>query len=161
MGTKPVAEHAWLQQLVGEWTVESVMHMGPDSEPVTGRGRETVTSLGGLWAHTHGTGTMPNGEEMQYFSALGYDVTFHEYRGCWFADVSSHLWRQVGTLSADGKVMTLDCEGPHMEKDRATALYRDVITIVDHDHRTLESFGQDEETGEWVRFMKADIRRVR
>ena len=33
MGTKPVQEHQWLLNLVGNWTTESEMMMGPD-EPM-------------------------------------------------------------------------------------------------------------------------------
>lgn len=55
--------------------------------------------------------------------------------------------------------MTLNCTGPHMEKDGETANYRDVIEIIDENHRTLTSFGEDE-NGEWQQFMKAQYTRV-
>ncbi len=158
MGTKPVAEHAWLQKLVGDWRVETEMTM-PDGTSAAAQGTESVRSLGGLWAFGEGKGSMPDGSTMDYKSALGYDVSFKGYRGCWFASVSSHLWKQVGTLSADGRTMTLNCEGPHMEKDGETANYRDVIEIVDENYRTLTSYGQDE-NGEWQVFMKAKYSRV-
>ncbi len=102
---------------------------------------------------------MPDGTAMNYCTTLGYDVSFKEYRGCWFASVSSHLWKYVGELSADGKVMTLRCVGPNMTKDGETANYRDVIEILDADHRTLTSYGQDED-GAWHEFMKAHYARV-
>lgn len=159
MGTKPVAEHAWLQKLVGTWRVESVMNMGPGTPEMTSEGTETVRDLGGLWAFAEGQGAMPNGEKMEYFSSLGYDVSFKEYRGCWFASVSSHLWKYTGELSADGKKMTLNCTGPHMEKDGETANYRDVIEIIDDNHRTLTSFGEDE-NGNWNQFMRASYSRI-
>ena len=159
MGTKPVAEHKWLEQLVGEWTVESEMTMGPDQPAVTGNGREKTVSLGGLWAYGEGETTMPNGATMRYYTALGFDVSFKEYRGCWFADASSHLWKYVGQMSEDGKKLTLNCEGPHMQKDGETANYRDVIEILDENHRTLTSFGQDDE-GNWQQFMHAKYTRV-
>lgn len=160
-GTKPVPEHAWLQKLVGEWRIETEMTMGsdPDQPVQKSEGTESVKSVGGLWAFVEGKGTMPGGAEMLYYTALGYDVSFKEYRGCWFASPSSHLWKQVGTLSVDGKVMTLDCVGPSMTKDGETANYRDVIEILDTDHRTLTSLGQDE-NGEWQAFMNAHYTRV-
>lgn len=158
MGTKPIKEHEWLQKLVGEWRTESEMMM-PDGSKATGTGRETVRSLGGLWAFGEGTGSMPDGGSMEYKSALGYDVSFKEYRGCWIGSVSSHLWKYTGTLSADGKKMTLDCEGPDMMVDGKTALYRDVIEFQDDNHRTLTSHGQDE-NGNWVVFMTARYTRV-
>src|SRR5439155_8890641 len=94
MGTKPVREHEWLQQLIGEWRVENEMTMAPDQPKMRSEGRETVTDLGGLWAVAEGEAKMPNGASMSYYAALGYDVSFKKYRGCWFASVSSHLWVQ-------------------------------------------------------------------
>lgn len=159
MGTKPVPEHEWLQKLVGEWTVTSEMNMGPDQPKMTSQGKETVVSLGGLWAKGEGTATGPDGSSMQIFYALGYDVSFKEYRGCWLMSMSSHLWKQTGTLSDDGKTMTLDCVGPHMSKDGETANYRDVIELIDENHRTMTSYGQDD-NGEWQEFMKATYTRA-
>lgn len=162
MGTKPVKEHEWLQKLVGEWKTESEMSMGmgPDAPTATATGTETVRSVGGLWAFGDGKATMPDGSPMEYHSALGYDVSFKEYRGCWFASMSSHLWKQTGTLSADGKKMTLDCVGPNMVEDGKTANYRDVLEIIDNDHRTMTSFGEDEKGG-WQQFMKVTYTRVK
>ena len=102
---------------------------------------------------------MPNGGGMEYKFALGYDVSFKEYRGFWLADMSSHLWRQIGELSGDGKTMTLNCEGPHMEKDGETANYRDVHELIDADNRTMTSYGQDD-AGQWHQFMKVTFKRA-
>ena len=147
--TKPIAEHAWLQHLVGSWKITTEMKMGPDLPILTGHGIEEVESLNGLWAYVKGEGAMPDGGKMRYFMTRGYDVTFKEYRGAWFADVSSHLWNYFGKLSADGKVMILTCEGPDMEKEGETAMYRDVHEIIDGNTRTMTSMFQLPE-GEWV-----------
>lgn len=152
MVTKPTAEHAWLQKLVGTWKTRSEMTM-PDGNSATSEGTETVTSLGGLWAFGEGKCPGPDGGPMEYKSGLGYDVSFKEYRGFWIASVSSHIWKYTGELSADGRKMTLNCVGPSMSKDGETANYRDVIEFQDDDHRTLTSYGQDE-NGEWQQFMK-------
>ena len=158
MGTKPTEQHRWLEKLVGEWKTETEMTM-PDGTKQTAAGSETVQSFGGLWAFGEGKSNMgPNGD-MEYKVALGYDVSFNEYRGCWFATMSSHLWKYVGTLSADGKTMTLDCVGPSMMKDGETANYRDIVEIIDANHRTLTSMGEDE-NGQWQEFMKSRYTRV-
>ncbi|MDI9639432.1 DUF1579 domain-containing protein [Kamptonema cortianum] len=159
MRTKPTPQHDWLNHFLGEWVTEGEMMMGPDQPKMKASGREKVVSMGGLWAFTEGTSTMPDGSDMHYKATLGYDVSFNEYRGCWFADVSSHLWKQTGTLSADGKTMTLDCVGPHMEKDGETANYRDIHHIVDENTRTMTSCGQDDE-GNWTEFMWVTLKRV-
>jgi hypothetical protein len=159
MGTSPVAEHQWLQKLVGQWRVENEMTM-PDGSKQTGTGTENVESLGGLWSFGKGQGTMPDGSPMTYYVALGYDVSFKQYRGCMIMSVSSHLWKYTGELSEDGRKMTLNCIGPSMTKDGETANYRDIIEIVDEDHRTLTSMGEDD-NGQWQQWMRASYTRVK
>ena len=159
MATKPVKEHAWLQNLVGNWTTETEMIMGPDKPPAKSTGRETVTDIGGLWAFGEGEGKMPDGSTWMYKVTLGYDVSFSEYRGAWFASMSSHLWKYVGSLSEDGKTMTLNCEGPSMTKDGETALYRDVIELIDTNRRRMKSYFQDD-NGEWQQMMTVNYTRA-
>lgn len=157
--TKPEPEHEWLNQLVGDWKVETVMSMGPGTPEMTGTGSEKVEMMGPMWATGYGTATMPNGDLMHYRTALGYDVSFKQYRGCWYASASSHLWKYEGEMSADGKTLTLHCVGPNMMVDGETANYRDVIEIQDDNHRTLTSYGQDAD-GNWQSFMKSSYTRV-
>ncbi len=159
MATKPVREHEWLQKLVGEWRTETEMTMGPGGEKKTSKGTENVISLGGLWAAGEGQGDMPDGTTMEYRFAIGYDVSFKEYRGCWFASMSSHLWKQVGELSEDGKVMTLNCDGPDMVNEGKTAKYRDVIEIPDENTRIQTSYFTGE-NGEFQEMMKCTYTRV-
>lgn len=161
MGTKPIAEHEWLNNLVGTWTTKTTMAM-PDGSEMHGKGRETQTLLGGLWVLGEGSGQWGEGKdagEMEYRTGLGYDVSFKGYRGFWLADMSSHLWKYEGEMSADQKVLTLNCEGPDMVVDGKTANYRDVVTIIDRDHRKMESFGQQED-GSWAKFMTVEYTRA-
>src|SRR5688500_2777079 len=158
MGTKPVKEHEWLNKLVGKWNTEAEMSM-PDGQTMNSTGTEDVVNLGGLWAFTEGEGDMPDGTKMQYKAGVGYDVSFKEYRGFWIMSMSSHLWKYTGTLSDDGKKLTLDCVGPHMEKDGETANYRDVHELIDENNRTMTSFGQDD-SGSWNQFMKVTFKRA-
>ncbi len=153
MATRPVKEHEWLKKLLGTWRSEAEFKMGPDGPVQKSTGKETVRSLGGLWALSEGTGSMPDGNEFEMIFALGYDVNVNAYKGCWFASMSSHLWKYDGELSADGKTMTLNCVGPNMEKEGETANYRDIIEFIDDNHRTLTSTGQQPD-GSWQEFMK-------
>jgi hypothetical protein len=159
MGTKPIREHEWLRHLIGEWRVENEMTMAPGQPKVKSEGRETVKDLGGLWAVAEGESKMPGGGSMTYYATLGYDVSFKKYRGCWFASVSSHLWVQEGQLSADGKVLTLNCVGPNMTKDGETANYRFDFEIIDNNNRTMTEYGQDD-SGGWQEFIKSHYTRV-
>ncbi len=162
MMTKPLKEHEWLKNLIGEWRIQSEMQMEPGGPTMKSTGTASVKSLGGLWAFSTNKDIMPDGSEIESYFALGYDVSFKEYRGCLVMAASSHLWKYTGTLSADSKTMTLDCEGPNMSNDTKegeTALYRDVIELIDKNHRTHTSSGQDEK-GEWQVFAKSDYYRV-
>ena len=159
MGTKPVGEHEWLQNLIGDWRYESEFVMEPGGPKQKTEGTESVKSVGGLWAFSEGEDTMPDGTPTTVYRTIGYDVSFKEYRGCLFMSASSHLWKYVGTLSEDAKTMTLDCDGPSMVEDGKTVPYRDVIELIDGDHRTVTSYGQDEK-GEWQEFMKASYTRA-
>ena len=159
MATKPIAEHEWLNNLVGEWKTRSEMMMGPDQPPQISEGRETVTSLGGLWAFGEGTAEMPEGGGMVYKTGIGYDVSFKEYRGFWIASASSHLWKYTGEMSEDKKTLTLSCEGPSFEVDGETANYRDVHELIDANNRTMTSYGEQPD-GSWMQFMKCHYTRV-
>ncbi len=159
MATKPLPEHEWLKNLVGEWKVSSEMMM-PDGSTTTGEGEETVELLGGLWAFAQGSAPMPDGTPMVWKSGIGYDVSFKEYRGFWLASASSHLWKYTGEMSEDQKKLTLSCVGPNMMKDGETANYRDVVELIDENTRTLTSFGEGED-GSWTQFMKATYTRVK
>jgi hypothetical protein len=142
MATKPINEHEWLQNLVGEWKIESEMSMEPGGPKMKTGGTASVKNLDGLWAFAENKETMPDGQAVTSYFALGYDVTFKEYRGCVVMSASSHLWNYTGKLSEDGKTMTLDCEGPDMVKDEGTALYRDTIELIDENHRVHTSYAQ-------------------
>ncbi|MBX3096312.1 MAG: DUF1579 domain-containing protein [Fimbriimonadaceae bacterium] len=157
--TKPVEEHKWLQQFVGNWNVVTEMWMDPSEPPMTGQGTESVTSLGGLWTVAEVKGAMPDGTPTRGFTVFGYDVSFNEYRGCFYGDMSSHLWKYTCTLSDDKKSLICDCVGPDMVNEGQTANYRDVYTFEDANKRTLTSYGEDA-NGEWQMFMKSTYTRT-
>lgn len=157
-GTQPLPQHEWLKNLVGDWRVESVVTMGPDQPPLTLLGTERCTMLGPLWVICEGEGETPGGPH-HYRMGLGYDVSFKEYRGFFITSMSSHHWRYVGELSADGRTMTLTCEGPDMEVDGKTAWYRDVHFLVGEGVREMRSCFQDGE-GSWVEFQSCRITRI-
>jgi hypothetical protein len=145
----PQKEHAWLQQLVGEWTVESKMTM-PGME-MTATGTETVRSLGGFWTIAEGKATV-NDMTMESHMMLGYDVAGKRYVGTWAGSMSDYLWHYTGSVDKTGKVLTLDTEGPCPLKGGAMTKMREVITITDADHHTFVSEMQ-EDNGSWTRMM--------
>ena len=158
MKAEPQQEHQWLQKLVGEWTSEMEMPMGPDKPDEKCIGTESVRSIGGLWTMGEGRGEMPGGGQAITIMTLGYDPTKKRYVGTFIGSMMTYMWLYDGTLDATGKVLTLDTEGPHFGTEGKMAKYKDVIEFVSDDHRTLTSHMQGDD-GTWSKFMTAHYRR--
>lgn len=158
MMAEPAREHRWLQQLVGEWSVEGECMMGPDQPPMKSTGQCVTRSLGDLWILNEGCGEMPGGGQMQSIITLGYDPAKQKFVGTFIASMMTHLWLYEGSLDASGKVLTLDAEGPSMMGDGGMANYQDIVTIENDNHWILSSQMQGPD-GQWMKFMSADYRR--
>ena len=155
---EPQAEHRWLQNLIGEWTLDGEALMEPDQPPATFTGTERVRSLGDLWFLAEGQGEMPGGGTATTLMTLGYDPQKGRYVGTFIGSMMTHLWVYDGTLDADGRVLTLHAEGPDMSGGGKLTQYKDVIEVKDNDHRVLTSqmLGAD---GTWQQVMTGHYRR--
>lgn len=103
---------------------------------------------------------MPGGGgDARMLMTLGYDPDQQAFVGTWVGSMMTHLWVYRGALDADQKVLTLETEGPSFKNDGATVRYRDVITLVSANERTLTSFGQQPD-GSWKQFMQAKYTRT-
>lgn len=158
MLANPQTEHERLHQLVGEWTYESEVLMGPEKPPESYTGTESVRSIGGLWVVAEGQGEMPGCGETTTLMTLGYDPQKQRYVGTWAGSMMTHLWSYEGEMDASNQVLTLSAEGPSMADDGTMAQYRDVIEFKNADHRIMTShlLGDD---GQWHQFMTAHYRR--
>lgn len=150
-------EHHWLERFVGEWSYEVEAVMAPGQPPAKFRGSESVRSLGDLWILAEGRGEMPGGGIARSQLTLGFDPQRQRYVGTWIGSMMTHLWIYSGTLDAEGRVLTLDTEGPDMSTGKMVK-YQDVYEFVGDDHRVLSSQLQGVD-GTWYRFMTADYRR--
>ncbi len=152
-------EHRWLQRLVGEWTSEAECVMGPDQPVATMRGRETVTALGDVWVTGHGEGEMPGGGTGRTLITLGYDPAKGRFVGSFVGSMMTMMWLYDGALDAEGRVLTLDSQGPDFGTPGRVALYQDIIEVNAPDRRTMTSRMQDAD-GAWHHVMTARYRRV-
>jgi len=155
---EPHAEHLWLHQLIGEWSIESECIMGPDQPPMKTTGRETVRTLGKFWTIGEGVGDSPDGGSWDSIMTLGYAPETKRFVGSYIASAMTHLWPYNGSLDASGKILTLDSEGPSFGGGDAIAKYQDIIEIVTPDHRTLTARVQSAD-GSWLQFMTSHYRR--
>ena len=156
---EPQKEHAWLQQLVGEWTYEHEARMGPDQPPMKATGTESVRSVGGLWTIGESQGAMPDGEPATMIITLGFDPQKGRFVGTFIGSMMTNLWVYDGGLNAAERVLTLEADGPSFTDPTATAKYRDSIEIVSQDHHILRSAVLGD-NGEWHEFMTAHYRRT-
>ncbi|WP_035693231.1 DUF1579 domain-containing protein [Azospirillum halopraeferens] len=161
MGTiasEPQEQHRWLERLTGEWIVTG--DAPPDAPPGAPppEWTETVRSLHGLWIVGVSRGDMPGCGPVEMQITLGYDPRRERFVGTWIGSMMTHLWVYEGTLDPDGRVLTLESEGPHFDDPGRTGRYRDVITVEDDDHRTMT--GQRlTDAGAWETFVTFRFRR--
>ena len=148
MMSNPGPEHAWLQQLVGEWTYEMV------GEPF--KGADVVRSIGPVWIQSESTGVGMDGTPTTALLTLGFDPRKQRYVGTWTGSMMDFLWVYEGTRSGD--VLTLDTVGPNFDVEGTMANYREVITLKTPDEREFESFIQKAD-GSWNPLMKMVSRR--
>lgn len=152
----PQREHAWLKQLVGEWTFTSRMPGGPDQPPATYHGSETMRMIGDLWAVGEGSGEMPGGCTGTMLITLGFDPKSGRYVGTWVGSMMNRLWIYDGEVVGD--TLNLYAEGPSFSDPTKSARYRDAIQILDADRRVFTGAVQGED-GTWNEFMRAEYRR--
>lgn len=154
------AEHLWLEKFLGEWESEGEADMGPEQGPEETSGEENIRSLGGLWIVGEGRGSMPDGGEAEYVMILGFDPADARFIGTWTSSMMTHQWVYEGDLDDDSDELTLYAEGPDMSGAGGMAIYKDVHTFTDDDHRVLRSYMQ-EKGGDWKQFVEVRYRRRR
>ncbi len=115
--------------------------------------------LGDIWTVSEGVGETEATGPTATMMAVGYDPARSRFVGTWLGSMMTHLWVYEGSLDDSGKVLTLNSEGPDFHREGKMAPYRDIIEIIDADHRLLRSATPDE-SGQWQVFMTADYRRV-
>jgi hypothetical protein len=156
---QPTAQHQWLQQLVGEWTMDSEMTM-PDGSKSSSTGTEKVIPLGKLWIIAKMRSGMGDGNQMDGRMQVGYNGGKGTFEGSFIADMMDFQW-VYSSGELEGDTLTLRCVGPNMApgaEPGSTSNYRDVIEVTDKDHRTLRSFA--ETANGWMQFMEARYTRV-
>lgn len=153
---KPTEQHAWLKHLVGEWEAKSEMYPPGTEEKITGTGTEIVRDMGGFWVVADGTG---ESMAMQYQShmVIGYDAKEKKYIGTWCDSMSDYLWKYEGSVDESGKILTLNTEGPCPMRGGKMTDFREIITIVDADHKTFTS--EMKLDGEWQQIVKVNYTR--
>lgn len=152
-------QHAWLRQLVGEWTFSCKATMADGAPPFEMSGTESVRTIGDLWVVAEGHAET-GGDTLHSVMSLGYDPKTQAFVGTWFDSSQTHLWSYKGALDAGKTKLTLDTEGPSFDDPSKMSRYRDAIELKDKDHKVLTSSVQNAD-GSWMTFMRAEFVRAK
>jgi hypothetical protein len=147
----PQKEHAWLQQLVGEWDSAAEM-TEPGKPPAKCKGTESVRALGGFWIQSENKMNVSPEMTVTGILTLGYDPQKKKYVGTWVDSMTSTLWTYEGTVDEAGKRLTLDTEGAMPTNPTKRHKFKEVIELKGKDEKVFTSsvLGDD---GKWTTFM--------
>jgi Protein of unknown function (DUF1579) len=140
-------EHAFLERMVGKWTV-TASDMTSDKP-----WEETVRSLQGIWFVAEGSGEMSDGKQATTILTLGYDPAKGKYVGSWIGSMMDYMWTYEGEVEPSGNVLSLYTKGPAFDGD-GLADYREQIAFLDDITRTFTSSAREPD-GSWKQFMEA------
>jgi hypothetical protein len=154
---KPTQEHAWLQQLSGEWTAETEAVMEPGKPAVKSTGTESIKSLGEFWSIAEIKGQMM-AQPFTGNMVLGYNADNKKYVATWVDSMTSKMWNYEGSIDPSGKVLTLETEGVCPMHPGKTTKFKETLEIKDKDHKVYSSsmLGED---GKWVTMMTSHAHR--
>lgn len=153
---KPLKEHEWLHQLVGEWESEGECVMDPSQPSIKVKGTESGRKVGGFWVVLENKGDFM-GSPFTGLLTLGYDADKKKYVGTWVDSMSHYLWQYVGTVDASGKKLTLESEGPCPQEPGKLSKFREVLEIKGRDEKVFTS--TIEKDGKWMTIMTMKYRR--
>jgi uncharacterized protein DUF1579 len=154
---KPQKEHAWLEQLAGEWDSENQIFMEPGQAPMTAKGEETARMIGGFWMMSENKGDM-QGTPYSGILTVGYDAAKKKYVGTWIDSMQGYLWKYKGSVDDAGKTLTLETKGPCPKKGGAISNFKEVLEVKDKDHKVFTSY-MEEDDGSWTKLVQIDYHR--
>jgi hypothetical protein len=154
---KPTKEHELLKQFAGDWKLTAEAEAAPGQEPIKAEGTESATMLGEFWLIGKSDSKMA-GMSNSSVLTIGYDPKEEQYIGTFYCTADSTLWKYAGEMDESGKKLTLKTEGPSMFDPMKTAKYREVLELVDPDHKTFTSFIEGPD-GKWMKMVEMKYER--
>lgn len=133
------------ENLVGEWTYENKMWMGP--EPEISKGTCTTKSFyGGRYLHAANKGTMqmpgPDGKptevEFEGTAVTGYDNIQKKFVGTWVDNMGTGILLVEGSYNPTTKSFTYTGEMPDCMNNGKLTKFREVVRLISKDKHVLE-----------------------
>jgi hypothetical protein len=135
----PGAPHKALEMTVGSWDVKTKMWMAPGAPPQETAGTsENKMILGGRYLEQRYEGTMM-GQPFSGIGVTGFDNYRKKFVSTWVDSMGTGIMSMAGTADKTGKVITSwgSMDDP---AEKRTMKAKTVVTIVDADHHTYESW---------------------
>lgn len=154
---KPQKEHAWLEQLAGEWESQTEIFMEEEKPPITSEGEETARMIGGFWLVAENKGNFMD-TPFTGILTLGYDPEKKSYIGTWIDSVNNYMWTYNGTVDEDAETLTLHTKGPCPQKGGKIMNFKEVIELKGKDNKVFTSSMQQDD-GTWKKIVTVNYHR--
>ena len=145
---KATEEHGWLQQFIGEWESEAECFCDPDGPPMINKGTEKIRALGDFWIVSEIKSDADSSFPFASLMMIGYDQEKGKYVGTWADTMSGFMFKYEGSVSDDGKKLTLETEGFCPMNPGVLTKFREELELKSPDHKFFTSSIQGED-GEW------------
>jgi hypothetical protein len=149
---------AFLQQLVGEWSVTSYAVMDPNEDPYRFEGEEHTRMLGRQWLVSEYKSEV-EGQTLHSILTIGYDPAKEKFVATYANAMQTMLWTYEGALDDEASTLTLKTEGPFMGDPNQKADFRVVIDHKDADQWTMSSQIHMPDQDEWFEFLRFEFER--
>lgn len=141
-------EHQKLAKMSGTWAVEASFIMDPSAPAMESSGTmKTKTVLNGRYVQGHFSLPDFMGMPFEGIAITGYDTVDKQYVSTWIDSVSTGIFMTTGTMSDDGKVLTM--KGTGVEPDGSKTEMK-MVTTFHGDDKLVDEFYKQQE-GEWTR----------
>jgi hypothetical protein len=135
---EPGERHQMLAKLSGSWTTRTKGWMEAGQAPIESTGTfEQKMILGQRYLQQEYTSEMM-GSPFNGINVLGYDNYTKKYVSTWIDSMSTGIYFFEGTASADGKIITQECN--YVDPVKGPSLWRSVTRIVDDNTMEYEMY---------------------
>ncbi|HSU29531.1 MAG TPA: DUF1579 domain-containing protein [Chitinophagaceae bacterium] len=144
--------HKMLAKCAGTWDGDVTMWMAAGAPPSTSKTTSVTTPVfGGLYQESKHSGNMM-GMPFEGMSIMGYDNMKKEYFSTWIDNMGTGIYVFTGQWDDASKKLTMTGTMKCMNGQDGTM--REVFTMTDDDHQTLEMYGPDPQTGKEYKNME-------
>ncbi len=156
----PGAPHKMMETAVGTWNVNSTLWVYPGAEPMTSTGALVNEMLyGGRYLQGKvSTNADKLGTSFQGTFITAFDNSTQTYQNVWIDNGSTGIHSTSGTMSADGKTLTLTGTSTDLMTGKPVNI-REVITFNNLNSTTWEFYRSDSGTGNEFKMMQIEYTR--